>query len=113
MEEMRGVRRDDWTYCPNDQFGTFGGGLYIHLPLPKREKDLVQIWEKCQAAVMQLSCQMSSNCQINVSCQATVGCQVTVCQVSGNCLSNVKQLSAVMQLSIKCQATVCQMLSNC
>jgi len=102
------LRGEKWTCCPDGQFGTFGEGLYMHLPLQKGKGDFVQIWGKCQAAIIQLSCYVSDVKQLSVKCQATVSCQATVCQMSA-----VNQLSVMCQATVSCQSAVCQLSNNC
>ena len=43
----------------------------MHLPLQKRKGDFVQIWGKCQAAIIQLSCNVSDVKQLSVRCHVT------------------------------------------
>ncbi len=43
----------------------------MHLPLQKMKGDFVQIWGKCQAAIIQLSCNVSDVKQLSVRCHVT------------------------------------------
>jgi hypothetical protein len=43
MKEMRGVGREEWTCCTDEEFGSFGEGLYMDLLLLKREGDVIII----------------------------------------------------------------------